>query len=66
MAVVKLVLRKCRKIKDGRYPITLRLIHNKKIKYIFTGYSAMEKEWSGKYPWYSNSKHPNQKSLEES
>jgi len=41
---VKVVLRKCRKLKDGRYPIAIRLTHNKKVKYIFTGYSALERE----------------------
>ena len=60
MATVRVVLRKCRKLKDGRYPIAIRLTHNKKVKYIFTGYSALEREWSGKYPLYLNSKHPNQ------
>ena len=63
MATVRVVLRKCRKLKDGRYPIAIRLTHNKKVKYIFTGYSALEREWSGKYPHYLNNKHPNQKEL---
>jgi hypothetical protein len=44
MVTVRVVLRKCRKLKDGRYPITIRLTHNKKVKYIFTGYSALESE----------------------
>src|SRR4030042_6195102 len=63
MATVKVVLRKCRKLKDGRYPIAIRLTHQKKLKYIFTGYSALEKEWNGKYPTYLNNKHPNQLEL---
>ena len=63
MATVRVVLRKCRKLKDGRYPIAIRLTNNKKVKYIFTGHSALEREWSGKYPLYLNSKHPNQKEL---
>ena len=63
MATVKVVLRKCRKLKDGRYPIAIRLTHLKKLKYIFTGYSALEKEWNGKYPTYLNNKHPNQQEL---
>ncbi|MFO7932505.1 MAG: Arm DNA-binding domain-containing protein [Bacteroidales bacterium] len=63
MGTVRVVLRKCRKLKDGRYPIAIRLTHNKKVKYIFTGYSALEKEWSGKYPTYLNNKHPNHKEL---
>jgi hypothetical protein len=29
----------------------------------FTRYSALEREWNGKYPAYLNSKHPNQKEL---
>ena len=48
MGTVKVVLRKSRKLKDGRYPIAIRLTHQKKLKYIFTGYSALEREWSGK------------------
>jgi integrase/recombinase XerD len=63
MATIRVVLRKCRKLKDGRYPIAIRLTHNKKVKYIFTGHSALEREWSGKYPTYINNKHPNQKEL---
>ncbi len=63
MATVKVVLRKCRKLKDGRYPLAIRLTHNKKVKYIFTGHSALEREWSGKYPLYLNNKHPNHKEL---
>jgi hypothetical protein len=63
MATVRVVLRRCRKLKDGRYPIAIRLTHNKKVKYIFNGHSALEREWSGKYPLYLNSKHPNQKEL---
>ena len=63
MATVKVVLRKCRKLKDGRYPIAIRLTHQKKLKYIFTGYSTLEREWNGKYPTYLNNKHPNQQGL---
>lgn len=63
MATVRVVLRKSRKLKDGRYPITIRLTHNQKVKYLFTGYSALEREWNGKYPTYLNNKHPNQKEL---
>ena len=63
MATVRVVLRRCRKLKDGRYPIAIRQTHNKKVKYIFTGQSALEREWNGKYPTYINNKHPNQKEL---
>jgi hypothetical protein len=63
MGTVKVVLRRSSKLKDGRYPITIRLTHQKKLKYIFTGYSALEREWSGKYPLYLNNKHPNYKEL---
>ena len=63
MGTVRVVLRRSRKLKDGRYPIAIRLTHQKKLKYIFTGYSALEKEWSGKYPLYLNTKHPNHKEL---
>ncbi len=52
-----MVMRKCRKLKDGRYPVTIRLTHSKKVKYIFTGYSALEREWNGKYPTYLNNTH---------
>jgi len=48
MGTVKVVLRKSRKLKDGRYPIAIRLARQKKLKYLITGYSALEKEWSGK------------------
>jgi len=47
MGTVRVVLRKCRKLKDGRYPVVIRLTHNKKVKYIFTGHSALEREWNG-------------------
>jgi hypothetical protein len=40
---------KVQKLKGSRYPIVIRLTQNKKVKYIFTGYSALEREWSGKY-----------------
>lgn len=63
MGTVRVVLRKCRKLKDGRYPLAIRLTHNKKVKYIFTGHSALEREWNGKYPHYLDKKHPNQKEL---
>lgn len=63
MGTVRVVLSKCRKLKDGRYPVAIRLTHNKKVKYIFTGHSALETEWKGKYPSYLNSKYPNQKEL---
>jgi integrase/recombinase XerD len=63
MGTVKVVLRRTRKLKDVRYPITIRLTHQKKLKYIFTGDSALEGEWSGKYPLFLNSKHPNHKEL---
>ena len=63
MGTVRVVLRRSWKLKDGRYPIAIRLTHQKKLKYIFTGYSALEKEWSGKYPLYLTSKHPNHKKL---
>lgn len=63
MGTVRVVLRKCRKLKDGRYPLAIRLTHNKKVKYILTGHSALEREWNGKYPTYLNTQHPNQKEL---
>lgn len=65
MGTIKVVLRKGRKLKDGRYPLAIRLTHNKKVKYIFTPYSALEKEWNGKYPVFLNNKHPNQLELNE-
>jgi len=63
MGTIRVVLRKGRKLKDGRYPLAIRLTHNKKLKYIFTPYSALEKEWNGKYPIFLNSQHPNQNEL---
>ncbi|MEA1898180.1 MAG: site-specific integrase [Bacteroidota bacterium] len=63
MGTIKVVIRKCRKLKDGRYPLAIRLTHNRKVKYIFTGYSALENEWKGEYPTYLNNKHPNQNEL---
>ena len=63
MGTVKVVIRKCRKLKDGRYPLAIRFTHNRKVKYVFTGYSALESEWNGKYPTYLNNKHPNQNEL---
>ena len=63
MGTVKVVIRKCRKLKDGRYPLAIRLTHKRKVKYVFTGYSALESEWDGKYPTYLNNKHPNQNEL---
>jgi hypothetical protein len=63
MWTIKVVLRRSRKLKDGRYPIAIRLTHQKKLKYLFTGYSALDREWSGKYPMYLKSNHPNHKEL---
>jgi hypothetical protein len=45
MGTVRVVLRKCRKLKDGRYPVVIRLTHSKKAKYIFTGHSALERQY---------------------
>ena len=65
MGTIKVVLRKGRKHKDGRFPLAIRLTHNKKIKYIFTPYSSLEVEWNGKYPNFLNNKNPNHEELNE-
>ncbi len=58
MASIKILLYTSKKLKDGRHPIAVRLIHNRQVKYIFTNYSASIKEWDGNYPGFLNKNHP--------
>ncbi|MFY0602955.1 MAG: site-specific integrase [Flavobacteriaceae bacterium] len=51
MATAKIILRKEYQKKDGTYPLVIRIIKNRKSKYIFTGKYIFEKDWDA-----SNSK----------
>jgi hypothetical protein len=57
MATVRVVLRKCRKLKDGRYPIAIRLTHNnnqliklEQAEKPFTVYDLHSKSTKQQYP----------------
>lgn len=57
MPTVKVLLRKAKILKNGEYPIVLRVIKDRKAKFVFTGLSCPEKLWdfnknkpSGKHP----------------
>ncbi|MBT7464000.1 MAG: hypothetical protein HN686_08445, partial [Bacteroidetes bacterium] len=58
MASIKIKLYTGKKYKDGRHPIILQVIHNKKRKYITTGYKAKKSEWNFEKDIVGN-KHPN-------
>ncbi len=44
MVSIKMVLRK-KQLKDGKYPVCLRITKNRRTKYFKTIYNAAEKEW---------------------
>lgn len=46
MASLAIVLRKDKLKKDGTCPLVIRIIKDRKPKYIFTGYSIFEKDWN--------------------
>lgn len=46
MASVKIVLRKEKRKKDGTYPLAVRIIKDRKPKYIHTNYSIEERHWN--------------------
>ncbi|GAB4237850.1 MAG: site-specific integrase [Ekhidna sp.] len=46
MASIELFLWKYKKKKDGTCPITVRIIKDRKPKYIYTGYYLLEKDWN--------------------
>ncbi|MBT4399220.1 MAG: site-specific integrase, partial [Bacteroidetes bacterium] len=58
MASIKIKLYTGKEYKDGRHPIILQVIHNKKRKYITTGYKAKKSEWNFEKDIVGN-KHPN-------
>ncbi len=58
MATIKLILWKYHKKKDGTRPIVLRIIQDRKPKYVFTGEYVLEKDWSEKESKVKKS-HPN-------
>ena len=45
MASVKPVLYDSKKLKSGKYPLAIRLIKDRKIKYFFIGHSIDEDDW---------------------
>ena len=46
MASIELFLWKYKKKKDGTCPITVRIIKDRKPKYIYTGHYVLEKDWN--------------------
>lgn len=46
MASVKILLYKSKKKKDGTFPVALRIIHDRKPKYIFFGIWIKEQDWN--------------------
>ena len=62
MATVKVVLHKYKKLKNGDHPFYLRMIKNRKIKYISIGHSCTPEFWDFANDKLSK-KHPNFKRL---
>ena len=58
MASIELFLWKYKKKKDGTCPITVRIIKDRKPKYIYTGYYLQEKDWNSDTSKVKKS-HPN-------
>jgi len=58
MASIKAVLRTNKKKRDGKCPIAIRLIRDRKTRYIFTGYYVLEKDWHSEASMVKKS-HPN-------
>ena len=62
MASVKILLRKNKTLSNGAHPIVLRIIKDRKAKFIFTGKSATPAQWDS-VKELPNKKHPLQKEL---
>lgn len=62
MASIKIILYKHKKLKNGKHPIVMQIIHKSKIKKISLGYEASIKEWNFTTS-RPNRKHPNYKRL---
>lgn len=62
-ATVKPTLYKHKKLKDGRHPVILQIIKDRKVKRISLGYSAFTTEWDFKKNQPSK-KHPDQMELQ--
>lgn len=58
MASVKVLLLKSRVRKDGTSPLSIRIIKDRKPRYIFTGYYLLTKDWDEKSSTVKKS-HPN-------
>jgi integrase/recombinase XerD len=63
MASTKVLLRKSKLLKNGEHPIVLRIIKDRKVKFIFTGLSCPEKLWDYRENKPSK-KHPNKFELD--
>ena len=62
MASVKILLRKNKTLSNGSHPIVLRIIKDRKAKFIFTGKSATPAQWD-EAKGLPNKKHPLHKEL---
>lgn len=62
MASVKIVLRTSATLKNGKHPITVRIIKDRKTKFIFTGKSSDKEHWD-EAKGLPNKKHPLYKEL---
>lgn len=63
MASTKLILRTAKTLKNGEHPIVLRIIKDRRTKFIFTGYSCSSELWDFKEN-KPKKKHPNRLELE--
>lgn len=45
MASIKLIHATWKVLKDGTSPVLIRIIHNKKPKYLTTGFNCFDAEW---------------------
>lgn len=62
MASIKVILRTNKTLKNGEHPITLRLIKDRKAKFIYTGKSSLKEHWDSNLN-LPNRKHPLYKEL---
>ena len=62
MASIKIILYKHKKLKNGKHPIVMQIIHNKKIRKISLGHDASISEWDF-IKSRPKRKHPNYKRL---
>lgn len=62
MASIKILLKTNKQLSDGRHPIAIRIIKDRKTKFIFTGKHSLKEHWDSNLG-LPNKKHPLHKEL---